>query len=330
MLDGRCPLEELELSGTSLCLSQPGRFSTDALRLVCALASREGTRLRKLGLRGTHLCGLAPGSDVGDRYILDGVALLCGALMSPHCALEEVDLSENGIKAEREPQPPSRLPAKLYGYTRHDGAALARLAPPVRSRLLRFLGYPAPAFEHAAGRGFDLPPLDSVASMDPARFLALWGQATEANRPPGGGSRSSGSGGGGGGSGGSGGGADGAEGASAATEGQRSPPSSNATAIAPGVGHGRAAAATRGTFAVCCERPRRLIASGTRRATDAAAGRVRRARPSLRRGRRRRRRGGGGAAAAARERRRRCSAAGSLIETSRARARPPPPSFRAP
>ena len=87
VLDGRCPLEELELSGTSLCLSQPGRFSTDALRLVCALASREGTRLRKLGLRGTHLCGLAPGSDVGDRYILDGVALLCGALMSPHCAL---------------------------------------------------------------------------------------------------------------------------------------------------------------------------------------------------------------------------------------------------
>ena len=46
-----------------------------ALRLVCRFISRPGSALKRLGLRGTHLCGLPPGSDAGDKYNLDGVGI---------------------------------------------------------------------------------------------------------------------------------------------------------------------------------------------------------------------------------------------------------------
>ena len=137
LLDGGCAVEELELCGTELCLSAPGRFCLDALRIVCALITRAGSTLRRLGLRGTHLCGLPPGSDAGDKYNLEGIALLCEALCSEHCMLEELDASDNGLRAEREPQPPSRLPARLYGLTHQDGPQLGALVPAVRARVQR-------------------------------------------------------------------------------------------------------------------------------------------------------------------------------------------------
>ena len=47
-------------------------------------------------------------------FVRSIIGLLCEALTSPHCVLAELDVSDNGMKAEREPQPPSRLPAALY------------------------------------------------------------------------------------------------------------------------------------------------------------------------------------------------------------------------
>ena len=181
LLDGGCAVEDLELCGTELCLSAPGRFCLDALRIVCALITRAGSTLRRLGLRGTYLCGLPPGSDVGDKYNLEGIALLCAALCSEHCMLEELDVSDNGLRAEREPQPPSRLPARLYGLTRQDGPQLSALVPAVRARVLRELPYPA-IFARASARGFELPPLETVANLEASAFLELWGQANEAER----------------------------------------------------------------------------------------------------------------------------------------------------
>lgn len=90
-------------------------------------------------------------------------------------------MSDNGLKAEREPQAPSRLPAKLYSISRNDANKLADLLPSVRSRLLRYLDYPA-LFDGAASRGFELPSIENVSSMDATRFVEFWGLAAEANR----------------------------------------------------------------------------------------------------------------------------------------------------
>ena len=90
LLEGCQTLEELDLSGTSLCLSSGARYCLDALRLVCSIIVRPGGRLRNLGLRGTHLCALPPGCDTGtgDKYSLDGIEMLCESLVSRDCVLQ--------------------------------------------------------------------------------------------------------------------------------------------------------------------------------------------------------------------------------------------------
>ena len=149
----------LDLTGNEICgvrSSGTEPFNAYVVRMVCGLIRREGGGLRRLRLKGNHLIG-------NDIYTNEAVLLLAEALRSPHCVLEELDVSDNGMKAEREPQPPSRLPPKLYGLTRTDGPALAGLVPLVRARVLRALGYPK-LFATAAARGFELPPLDAVAN----------------------------------------------------------------------------------------------------------------------------------------------------------------------
>ena len=129
LLSSRCPLESLDLSGTSLCLSSQGRYSTDALRVVCALLAAPDNRLRRLALRGTYLCGLPPGVDSGEGYALAGIGLLCEALADDNCVLE--DSASTRRLAEREPPSPSRTPARLLHPSPRD--RLLRRPPPRRS-----------------------------------------------------------------------------------------------------------------------------------------------------------------------------------------------------
>ena len=177
---GRCPLDALDLGGAGLCISGPGRYSVGALRLVCGLISAPGSALRNLSLRGTHLCGLPPGTDAGESHTLEGVRLLCDALASEHCRLVELDLSDNGVQAERELTPHSRLPAALYHIERHEGPRLAAQPPAVRLRLLRLLDYPH-TFAKASARGFDLPSLEALAEYDAEKMELVWREALAAD-----------------------------------------------------------------------------------------------------------------------------------------------------
>ena len=68
LLEGQCPLEELELSGTALCLSAPGRFCLDALQLVCALVSRPHSALREMRRLSTS----SPTLTVAEIAVRDG------------------------------------------------------------------------------------------------------------------------------------------------------------------------------------------------------------------------------------------------------------------
>ena len=149
--------------------SPGGRYTTDVLRVVCELMIAPGNQLRTLGLRGTSLLGLAPGAEHAEGYTLAGVALLCQALRHEHCHLAELDLSDTGMRAEQEPQPPSRMPAALYGIAETDTAQLAALHSAPRAQVLRLLDYPA-RFAAAGRAGFELPSLEAVASMEPSRL----------------------------------------------------------------------------------------------------------------------------------------------------------------
>ena len=89
-----CPaLEELDLSGTNLCVTGLGLHTTDALEIVARFVRASGA-LRKLNLQGTHLCGST--HDPANGYTLAGLTLLCDALAHPRCVVEELDLSECG------------------------------------------------------------------------------------------------------------------------------------------------------------------------------------------------------------------------------------------
>ncbi len=151
------------------------------LRLVCDLLVAPGNQLRTLGLRGSCLLGLPPGSEHSDGYSLAGVVLLCEALRHESCVLQELDVSDTGMKAAREEQPPSRMPATLYGIGRADAARLAALHPAPRAQVLRLLDYPA-LFLQAERRGLELPPLEVVAAMEAPRLLDFWGAALNAER----------------------------------------------------------------------------------------------------------------------------------------------------
>ena len=49
-------------------------------------------------LRNTHLCGARNDSGDGALYSLEGVQVLCDALVHHNCVLECLDVSDNGIK----------------------------------------------------------------------------------------------------------------------------------------------------------------------------------------------------------------------------------------
>ena len=137
--------------------------------MVCGLLVSPGNRMRTLGLRGTALLGLAPGAEHAEGYTLAGVALLCEALRHEHCHLAELDVSDTGMRAEQEPQLPSRMPASLYPIGVTDTAELAALHPAPRAQVLRLLDYPA-CFAAAERAGVELPTLETVASMEASRL----------------------------------------------------------------------------------------------------------------------------------------------------------------
>ena len=176
LLDSSCPLQSLDLSGTALCPPPPARLASDTLSLVCALICAKDGQLRSLSLRATNLCGVASGSDGSDAYSLECIALLAEALLHPNCVLVSLDLSENGIRAQREPQAPSRMPACLYGIELSDVKAMVALHPTVRQELLAHFGYPAAL----RGTSFDLLPAATVAKLDGTRLSEFWSKASQA------------------------------------------------------------------------------------------------------------------------------------------------------
>ena len=54
-------------------------------------------------LRNTHLCGARNDSGEGAAYSLEGVQVLCDALVHRNCVLECLDVSDNGIKVRITP-----------------------------------------------------------------------------------------------------------------------------------------------------------------------------------------------------------------------------------
>ena len=77
--------------------------------------------------------------------------------------MAEIDLSENGIKAEGDEQPPSALPPSLYKISKGDTARLVALHPIVRLGVLKLLEYPAVFKEAAQRKGLTLPSLRYLA-----------------------------------------------------------------------------------------------------------------------------------------------------------------------
>ena len=67
-----------------------GLHATDALELACRFM-RAPRRLRKLDLRGTHLCGSS--HDPANGYTLSGLMMLCEALSHEECFVEDLHLS---------------------------------------------------------------------------------------------------------------------------------------------------------------------------------------------------------------------------------------------
>ena len=175
---GAAPLEELNLAGTNLCVTGLGLHATDALELACRFM-RAPRRLRKLDLRGTHLCGSS--HDPANGYTLSGLMMLCEALSHEECFVEDLHLSSCGIKAEREEPQPSALPPSVYGITMQDTERLAGLHPKVRMQLLKHFDYPT-VFKPAAQRkGLALPPLEAVGRMDATDMSKLWEQVLQAH-----------------------------------------------------------------------------------------------------------------------------------------------------
>jgi len=105
--EGACHLHELILSQTHLCVTAFGHYSVDAVRVLCAMLCTPGNCLRKLDLRGTCLCGTT--LDAATGYTLEGIGVLCTAVAHTHSARENIELSENAIRADREEQAPSTL-----------------------------------------------------------------------------------------------------------------------------------------------------------------------------------------------------------------------------
>ena len=68
---------------------------------------------------------------------------MCEALADDNCVLEELDISDAAIKAEREAAVAVAMPARLYGIRPHETDRLAALHPAVRPAVLRAIGYPS-------------------------------------------------------------------------------------------------------------------------------------------------------------------------------------------
>ena len=175
---GGCQLEEVVLAQTHLCVTAFGHYSIDAVQAICEMLMADGNRVRKLDLRGTCLCGTPQDTTTG--YTLVGVETLCRALEHPSCQVVEIDLSENGIRAERDEPAPSLLPPSLYGITKRDTAQLAALHPDVRMAVLKLLDYPAVFKEAAQRKGQMLPSLETLSRMAAAEMSQVWEQALQA------------------------------------------------------------------------------------------------------------------------------------------------------
>lgn len=175
---GGSPIEELTLAGTNLCVTPLGLHAVDALSLVCDFM-RPPHRLRKLDLRGTHLCGSS--HDPANSYTLSGLMMLCEALSHPECVLEEMHLTSCGIKAEREEPQPSSLPPSVYGISMHETSRLAALHPKVRFTLLRHFDYPTVFKQAAQRKGLSLPSLEVLSRMEANEMSKLWEAALQAH-----------------------------------------------------------------------------------------------------------------------------------------------------
>ena len=115
--------------------------------------------------------------DAATGYTLEGIGVLCTAVAHTHSARENIELSENAIRADREEQAPSTLPLPLYKIGKTDVERLAALHPDVRLAVLRSLFYPALFREAAQRKGLVLPSLESFASMEAKSLIELWNSA---------------------------------------------------------------------------------------------------------------------------------------------------------
>ena len=174
---GKAPIEELNLGGTNLCVSGLGLHATDGLEVVCRLM--HNSKLRVVDLHGTHLCGSS--HDPANSYTLSGLLMLCEALGHPDCVVEELHLSQCGIKAESEEAQPSSLPPSVYGITMQDTEALASLHPKVRAQLLKYFDYPNIFRPAAQRKGLTLPPLEVLGRMEATELSKLWEQVMVAH-----------------------------------------------------------------------------------------------------------------------------------------------------
>ena len=134
---GGCPLQELVLAQTHLCITAFGHYSVDAVHVLCEMLTKKGNVIRKLDLRGTCFCGTPQDAHTG--YTLAGVEVLTAALVHKECCLESLDMSENSIRAEKQEPLPSALPPSLYKIGKADVSKLAGLHPQVRSAPARAL-----------------------------------------------------------------------------------------------------------------------------------------------------------------------------------------------
>ena len=137
-----------------------------------------GNTIRKLDLRGTCLCGTP--QDVTTGYTLVGVETLCEALTHSNCQLLEIDLSENGVRAEAEEAAPSALPPVLYRISKLEVQKLAALHSDVRIGVLRLLDYPNLFREVAQRKGLTLPSLETLSRMPASEMSLVWEQALQA------------------------------------------------------------------------------------------------------------------------------------------------------